>query len=65
VSIYLDNHVSYPTASHADTSEYFQNLNMDGAPARPSGENLHVSYYSTSRGNGIFYYYVIVPNLCI
>nr|CAD2178138.1 unnamed protein product [Meloidogyne enterolobii] len=57
-----DIHVSYPTASHADTSEYFQNLNMDGAPARPSGENLHVSYYSTSRGNEIHVSYPSAPH---
>nr|CAD2184539.1 unnamed protein product [Meloidogyne enterolobii] len=57
-----DIHVSYPTASHADTSEYFQNLNMDGAPARPSGENLHVSYYSTSRGNEIHVRYPSAPH---
>uniref|UniRef100_A0A914LU39 Uncharacterized protein n=1 Tax=Meloidogyne incognita TaxID=6306 RepID=A0A914LU39_MELIC len=57
-----DNHVSYPTASHADTSEYFQNLNMDGAPARPSGENLHVSYHSTSRGNEIHVSYPSAPH---
>ncbi|CAK5089560.1 unnamed protein product [Meloidogyne enterolobii] len=57
-----DIHVSYPTASHADTSEYFQDLNMDGAPARPSGENLHVSYHSTSRGNEIHVSYPSAPH---